>query len=146
MYMRLWHIDMISVLPRQQLLGQHREICALRGLGWGKKHSTVNYVFNHTWEYLYYYHMLVIKEMKHREYKPNPTWSDFYYRGKREKKLDPNYIMKTNRKFKYPEHTADYRKECIINLKQKLDQAPPGRYNESEVYRFLDWSKKYIQL
>ena len=45
--MRLWHEELISKLPRQQLLGQHREYCALRGNGWGKKHATVDYVFEH---------------------------------------------------------------------------------------------------
>ncbi|WP_288618589.1 pyrimidine dimer DNA glycosylase/endonuclease V, partial [uncultured Weissella sp.] len=44
--MRLWHESLIPKLPRQQLLGQHRECCALRGGGWGKKHATVNYVFD----------------------------------------------------------------------------------------------------
>ena len=39
--MRLWHEALISKLPRQQLLGQHRECCALRGAGWGRKHSVV---------------------------------------------------------------------------------------------------------
>ena len=34
--MRLWHEDLIRKLPRQQLLGQHRECCALRGNGWAK--------------------------------------------------------------------------------------------------------------
>lgn len=27
--MRLWHKDLITVLPRQQLLGQWRELCAI---------------------------------------------------------------------------------------------------------------------
>jgi uncharacterized protein (TIGR02328 family) len=31
--MRLWHYKLIPYLPRQQLLGQHRECCALRGKG-----------------------------------------------------------------------------------------------------------------
>lgn len=44
--MRLWHQDLIAKLPRQQLLGQHRECCALRGKGWQRKHATVNYVLN----------------------------------------------------------------------------------------------------
>ncbi len=44
--MRLWHEDLIPLLPTQQLLGQHREICALRGLSWKKPHSVVNYVLN----------------------------------------------------------------------------------------------------
>lgn len=29
--MRLWHYKLIPYLPRQQLLGQHRECAALRG-------------------------------------------------------------------------------------------------------------------
>ena len=45
--MRLWHQSLISLLPRQQLLGQHRECCALRGKGWGRKHATVDYVFTY---------------------------------------------------------------------------------------------------
>ena len=35
--MRLWHQGLIDKLPRQQLLGQHRECCALRGGGVGQK-------------------------------------------------------------------------------------------------------------
>lgn len=42
--MRLWHEALLPKLPRQQLLGQHREVAALRGAGWGKKHATVDYV------------------------------------------------------------------------------------------------------
>lgn len=34
--MRLWHEKIIPLLPRNQLLGQHRECCALRGNGWEK--------------------------------------------------------------------------------------------------------------
>ena len=48
--MRLWHEDLIPLLPTQQLLGQHREICALRGLSWKKPHSVVNYVFEHPYQ------------------------------------------------------------------------------------------------
>ena len=43
--MRLWHEQMIPKLPKNQLLGQHRECCELRGNGWNKKHKTVDYVF-----------------------------------------------------------------------------------------------------
>ena len=54
--MRLWHEKLISKLPRQQLLGQHRECCALRGNGWGKKHATVDYVFHYSPYKLFQYH------------------------------------------------------------------------------------------
>lgn len=58
--MRLWHEQLINKLPRQQLLGQHRELAALRGNGWGKKHATVNYVFKHSPYKLYQFHLLVL--------------------------------------------------------------------------------------
>lgn len=43
--MRLWHEALIPALPRQQLLGQHREAAALRGLGWGKKSTQPSITF-----------------------------------------------------------------------------------------------------
>ena len=80
--MRLWHQKLIPLLPRQQLLGQHRECCALRGAGWGRKHSIVNYVFTHDPAYLVAYHYLVMKEMEKRSYKPDLIWYNSKYRGK----------------------------------------------------------------
>ncbi len=62
--MRLWHEELIPLLPRKQLLGQHRECCALRGNGWGRKHATVDYVFQHSPYKLYQYHQLILTEMK----------------------------------------------------------------------------------
>lgn len=69
--MRLWHQDLIQQLPRQQLLGQHREIAALRGNGWGRKHATVNYVFAHSPYKLFQFHCIVLREMEKRGYHPD---------------------------------------------------------------------------
>lgn len=66
--MRLWHQDLIEMLPRQQLLGQHRECGALRGNGGPKKHSTVQYIFLYSPYRLFEYHKLVMKEMISRGY------------------------------------------------------------------------------
>jgi uncharacterized protein (TIGR02328 family) len=137
--MRLWHHKLIPVLPRQQLLGQHRELCALRGLSWGRKHSTVNYIFNHSWEYLFNFHQQVIQEMKTRGYKPNPIWTDFFYRGKRSKPLNPKWNFQTQRKINYPEHNQYYLISCCTNLLNKLKKAPAGKYEETEVYKFYNW-------
>jgi len=68
--MRLWHQTLIPLLPRAQLLGQHRECAALRGAGWGRPHATVNYVFTHSPDKLYLYHVLIMEEMEKRGYKP----------------------------------------------------------------------------
>lgn len=121
--MRLWHQDLIPKLPRQQLLGQHRECCALRGNGWGKKHSTVDYVFKYGIERLIAYHTLVIDEMIKRGYSPDKIWENLYYRGKI--LGNSNYIFGTavmtyrNYRNIYPEHNENYLEECINNLKAK---------------------------
>lgn len=72
--MRLWHQALIPYLPRQQLLGQHRECCALRGKGWGRKHKTVDYVFRHDYSKLFTYHIYIIREMEARGYHVNSKW------------------------------------------------------------------------
>ena len=62
--MRLWHEQIIHLLPKNQLLGQHRECCALRGNGWKKKHKTVDYVFLYSPYYLFIIHWLWMKWKK----------------------------------------------------------------------------------
>lgn len=119
--MRLWHEALIPYLPRQQLLGQHRECCALRGAGWGKKHATVNYVFEHPYMMLYTYHLKVMVEMSDRGYKVAEKWWQAPYRGK---KCDPieekmSLEMSSLCSIVYPEHNAAYLKECLDNLEGK---------------------------
>ena len=123
--MRLWHQSLISKLPRQQLLGQHRECCALRGKGWGKKHSVVDYVFTHIPERLVAYHYLVMDEMKRRGYKPDEIWRNLNWRGKvleedknwcQEELVDIWYHYNGTI---YPEHNNSYLKECLDNLAEK---------------------------
>ena len=116
--MRLWHEALISHLPRQQLLGQHRECCALRGNSWNKPHATVNYVFTHSPERLYRYHLRIIDEMEARGYRVEPLWKDACYRGKN---CVPYDKMETadEEGFIYPEHDAVYLEACLENLRGK---------------------------
>ena len=124
--MRLWHQSLLNKLPRQQLLGQHRECAALRGKGWGKKHSVVDYVFTHVPERLVAYHYLVMDEMKRRGYNPDPIWRNINYRGKELKEqenwcdldiFEMYYYSPDN--YIYPEHDDAYLKECLDNLSSK---------------------------
>lgn len=123
--MRLWHEDLIPLLPRQQLLGQHRECCALRGKGWGKKHSTVNYVFDHTRLDLALYHVKVLREMERRGYKPDKNWYRFEYRGKNCPVDTDEYVESMFKSANvylrpiYPEHDDKYLKDCLDNLERK---------------------------
>lgn len=124
--MRLWHQKIIPLLPRQQLLGQHRECAALRGKGWGKPHSVVNYVFDHEPHLLVLYHYLVMDEMERRGYHPDPIWRDPNWRGKvlgRANWIDHSEeVIRQVANWEpiiYPEHDDAYLQECIENLKSK---------------------------
>lgn len=116
--MRLWHEDLIPLLPKGQLLGQHRECCALRGRGWGRKHATVNYVFTHSPYKLFQYHQLVMKEMEQRGYKVSKEWLNKDYRGKI---CEPYQGLKEVALSSpiYREHDDFYLRECLEYLKQK---------------------------
>ena len=127
--MRLWHQLLIPHLPRQQLLGQHRECCALRGAGWGRRHSVVNYVFEYDPARLVAYHRLVMNEMKRRGYRPDPILEQTNWRGTRlgeepnwasDDKVS-NYLfeVRDNNFIIYPEHNDEYLQECVENLKSK---------------------------
>lgn len=125
--MRLWHQKLIPYLPRQQLLGQHRECCALRGKGWGRKHATVDYVFTHNPAKLIAYHYLVMEEMRKRGYNPDKAWNYSDYRGSVLGYVGPMtfcddillFANTTSGATIYPEHNDDYLKECLDNLKSK---------------------------
>lgn len=116
--MRLWHEDLIPILPKQQLLGQHRECCALRGKGWNRPHATVNYVFQHSPYKLYQYHQVILAEMKGRSYKPDLIWTDPHYRGKNCKPYSALSSIPLTSPI-YPEHDKAYRQVCLENLAKK---------------------------
>ena len=120
--MRLWHQDLIPHLPRQQLLGMHREICALRGKGWGKKHATVDYVFKNPFNKLLFFHFQVMLEMKRRGYKASEERGDAQYRGKKlgiDRDIHYKNVAVKEMNPVYEEHDNTYLKECIENLREK---------------------------
>ena len=125
--MRLWHESLIPHLPRQQLLGQHRECCALRGNGWGKPHSVVNYVFKYNRVKLALYHLEVIYEMQRLGYHVDEKWMNLEYRGK---SCEPDTMEETALMYHdveldvyfrpvYEEHNDAYLTECLENLATK---------------------------
>ena len=123
--MRLWHLGLIPRIDSLRLLAQHRECCALRGNGWGRKHSTVDYVFTHSRLRLYFYHLLVMQEMRKRDYNiTNSQWFNSNYRGA---KAEPDNFSDDDVKQEqsllgngiYPEHNEEYLRECIVILRRK---------------------------
>ena len=123
--MRLWHEKLLPYLPINQLRGQHRECAALRGLGWGKKHIIVDYVFKYSYAMLFEYHKRVMNEMINRGLNVSYEWTIPLYRGKRCEKASYEFYMKkhdyksNDRNVVYLEHDEKYLKDCLLNLKKK---------------------------
>lgn len=137
--MRLWHEYLIPYLDNKRLIGQHRECCALRGKGWGRKHSVVNYVFEHHVALLIQYHSLVMNECSMRGFKIDTKWLDVNYRGKNtnpfsDDEINNDIYLKNliicdidityNNDsifgaYIFPEHNPRYLMECVTNLKNK---------------------------
>ena len=116
--MRLWHEQIIHLLPKNQLLGQHRECCALRGNGWNKKHKTVDYVFTYSPYNLFIYHSKIMDEMEKRGYRVSREWRDKNYRGQKAESY--SNLEETNISSPiYKEHNDKYLQECIENLAGK---------------------------
>ena len=65
--MRLWHKDLIPYLPKQQLLGQWRELCCIGGLlavDHTPNHILVNPILDYPPEHFEAFCNLVIRIMK----------------------------------------------------------------------------------
>ena len=128
--MRLWHQTLLPYLDSKRLLSQHRECCALRGKGWGRKHATIDYVFKYDLAHLFNYHMRVIYEMHERGYMVDGHWCYRVYRGKNLPCATIHEVGQFNPKTSaiiYPEHDDKYLKECLLNLKSKGAELTNGK-------------------
>lgn len=76
--MRLWHTDLISVLPREQLVAQWRELSAIAGTIQKKgtpNHILVNFVLIYDYDNFISYAAEVREEMTKRGYRTmNSVW------------------------------------------------------------------------
>ena len=69
--MRLWHTDLISGLPREQLVAQWRELSAIAGAIQKKgppNHILVNFVLDYDYDNFISYAAEVREEMTKRSY------------------------------------------------------------------------------
>ena len=130
--MRLWHQALLPYIDNKRLMSQHRECCALRGKGWGRKHATVDYVFKYDLDHLYEYHCIVMNEIMYRsrDFRINGSWFRRTYRGKNlpESSLaEVGIFVPPDSSMIYLEHDDRYLKECLLNLKSKGAELVNGK-------------------
>ena len=113
--MRLWHKDLIPVLPRQQLLGQWRECCLIAKLiheNGTPNHVLVNRVLDYYPDEFNTYADMVHKELDNRGYHTD-AWKFFKWRN------DINIIQPGTIFRNW--HNNRYLRQCLMNLQEKYD-------------------------
>lgn len=134
--MRLWHKSLISVLPRQQLLAQWRELCCIAkniATNGTPNHLLVNKVIQYSDEDFLRYTNIVLNEMKLRGYSvSDEAWMKFYNNVIKAKYCFRSY-EEIDHSFLYEDwHNDRYFWQCYYNLQEKYDC---GGINEE------DWLK-----
>ena len=122
--MRLWHKYMIRSLPKQQLLSQWRECCAIAARIAAKgtpDHILVNRVLDYPAESFVQYTEIVIKELSERGVKiKKKTISTFMNNIEKGRDSFNNGFVDTREcKLFLGWHDTIYLRECLYNLEEK---------------------------
>lgn len=114
--MRLWHKDLIDVLPRQQLLGQWRECCCIAkniAMYGTPNHVLVNRILDYPLDDFVTYTVWVQGEMERRGYICD-SGAFFKWINQRAGLRDFGEVF-------YDWHNEKYLQQCYFNLEEKYD-------------------------
>lgn len=121
--MRLWHYELIGVLPRKQLIAQWRECCCIvRNVAKNgtPNHLLVNKILLYPCDNFLNYCEMVIDEMENRKYNVSEKSKDKLFLDIHNSRyLFDNKTYKSGM-FKYW-HNERYLKQCFYNLQEKFD-------------------------
>ena len=115
--MRLWHTELIKVLPREQLVAQWRELSAIAGTIQKNRtpnHILVNFVLEYNYDHFISYAYYVRQEMTKRGYRTmNLVWDKITALSADHKilPLEEVYAEKMD---------MTYFKICFYNLYEKI--------------------------
>lgn len=115
--MRIWHKDLIRVLPRKQLIGQWRECCLIAKNIAEKgtpNHLLVNRIMEYPLSHFYSYGMFVFSELEKRNYKVNISNFTKWFKPNMSEMFDISYIFEDW-------HDIRYLAQCYYNLQEKYD-------------------------
>lgn len=135
--MRLWHKDLLPVLPRQQLVSQWRECCAImKAIAENNtpNHILVNKIMNYPLCHFAAYTHLIIAEMKKRKYQTRADaigrfCNNYESITDRNPQSDADYFLDEygiDNIFLSDQNDCDwhndrYYMQCLYNLQEKYD-------------------------
>jgi len=79
--MKFWRPEILEDLPGRLLCALHRDMCRVRSGPWRPFDGKHPWIYGLPWGVVVWYHSRILREMKHRNWKPNPKWFDPTYRG-----------------------------------------------------------------
>ena len=142
--MRLWHRDLIPYLPKQQLLGQWRELCCIGGLlavDHTPNHILVNPITDYPPEHFEAFCNLVITEMRKRKYEIGEqalrnlqdnvrAWRLYLNQELPFDYVDRDWNMDLGEDIYFDWHNNRYLRQCYYNLEEKYDRGgiPDGEW------------------
>ena len=118
--MRMWHKDLIHVLPQAQLVAQWRECCcAARNIAvlGHPNHILINRIMDYPMEHFIAYTQLVANEMRERGM--NPRWQRFMKWFSADHQW--NYLNLRQEDIFKGWHNNRYLMQCYRNLQEKSD-------------------------
>ena len=104
--MRIWHTHLISVLPREQLVAQWRELSSIAGSIQKKgtpNHVLINFVLDYPFDHFISYAATIRKEMTKRGYRTmnsvwekivnlKPEWEEIPFENIYKEKMNDEYL------------------------------------------------------
>ena len=133
--MRLWHKDLIPVLPNKQLISQWRECCLIAkniSENGTPNHLLVNKVTQYPINHLYVYGMYVYIILKSRNFDVN--LSRFTSFECFDNLLDQEVSIEDI----FPEwHTKRYLTQCYFNLQEKYDCGGMTKKEWEKIYNVV---------
>lgn len=138
--MRLWHKDLIPLLPDKQLLAQWREVCCIArniSVNGTPNHLLVNKVLDYPLDQLWSYGNWVYVEMTIRGFSADINKLAKYFPGQAQK-LSPTSRI-------WPSwHTPRYLLQCYYNLQEKYDCGGVSEEDWSRIRNYVEIRKNLI--
>lgn len=129
--MRLWHKDFISVLPREQLVAQWRELSAIAGAikkNGTPNHILVNFVLDYDYDNFISYAAAVRSEMTSRGYKTmDSVWNKIT-------NLKPEWHQLPLKEIYKNKMNQTYLTICYYNLSEKYLCGGISQDNWNSIY------------
>ena len=137
--MRLWHTSLISVLPREHLVAQWRELSAIAGkiqTSGTPNHVLVNFVTDYDFDHFISYAYYIRQEMTARKYRTmNSVWEKIV-------SLKPDWILLPIEEVYKNKMNDFYLTVCFYNLYEKYDCGMFDNFDDIErIYRRIVYNE-----